>query len=50
MLPGPGEQTRTRAKDSNVAKLEKTTECVGCQDRHGWSTANHEVQNGKVSC
>ena len=26
MLPGPGEQTRTCAKDSNVAKLEENRE------------------------
>ena len=40
MLPGPGEETRTCAKDSNVAKL-KENECVGCQDRQRKTRMKH---------
>ena len=55
MLPGPGEQTRTCAKDSNVARLEENRRVyllvarIGSGKR-GWSTVEHEVHSGKVSC
>ena len=55
MLPGPGEQTRTCARDSNVAKLEENLKVyllvarIG-SGKHGWSTVDHGVQSGKVSC
>ena len=49
MLPGPGEQTRTCAKDANVAKLEENRKSglvarIG-SGKHGWSTVDHEVQS-----
>ena len=51
MLPGPGEQTRTCAKDSNVAKLEENRRVYwlpgSAAER---STVEFEVQSGKVSC
>ena len=54
MLPGPSEQTRTCAKDSNVAKLEENRMSVLVarigSGKHGWSTVEHEVPSGNVSC
>ena len=53
MLPGPGEQTRTCAKDSSVAKLEENRSVLAARidsGKHGWSTVEHEVQSGKVGC
>ena len=42
MLPGPGEQTRTCAKDANVAKLEANRKkCIGCQDRQRKTRMKH---------
>ena len=54
MLPGPGEQTMTCAKDSNVAKLEENRRVYWLP---GWAAEStdgapliNEVQSGKVSC
>ena len=41
MLPGPGEQTRTCAKDPNVAKLEENRGVFGCQDRQRKTRMEH---------
>ena len=53
MLPGPGEQTRTCAKDSNVAKLEENRRVYWLPGSAAEITDGApliEVQSGKVSC